>query len=132
MAVADVDGDGRPDIAACPEELGCFVYINDGNATFRSGIKFQTHKALPYSMIAADLNGDRRPEILVGYVEAPGVAYFNDGTGMKYQPVPFGDDGKGAIYGMAVGDLNGDEWPDVVVARSDAPCFVMFNRPPKK
>jgi len=131
MAVADVDGDGRPDIAACPEELGCFVYINDGNATFRSGIKFQTHKALPYSMIAADLNGDRRPEILVGYVEAPGVAYFNDGTGMKYQPVPFGD-GKGAIYGMAVGDLNGDEWPDVVVARSDAPCFVMFNRPPKK
>lgn len=82
-------------------------------------------------MIAADLNGDRRPEILVGYVEAPGVAYFNDGTGMKYQPVPFGD-GKGAIYGMAVGDLNGDEWPDVVVARSDAPCFVMFNRPPKK
>jgi hypothetical protein len=66
--------------------------------------------------IAADLNGDRRPEILVGYVEAPGVAYFNDGTGMKYQPVPFGD-GKGAIYGMAAGDLNGDEWPDVVVAR---------------
>ena len=30
MAVADFDGDGHLDIAACPEELGCFVYLNDG------------------------------------------------------------------------------------------------------
>jgi hypothetical protein len=119
------------DIAACPEELGCFVYLNDGKGHFGSGIQIQAPKAVPYSMIAADLNRDHRSEIIVGYVNAPGVVYFNDGTGKKYQPVPFGD-GKGAIYGMAAGDLDGDGWPDVVVARSDAPSFVMFNRSPKK
>ncbi len=131
MAVADFDGDGNLDIAACPEKLGCFVYLNDGKGHFGSGIRFQTPEALPYSMIAADLNRDHRPEILVGYVDAPGVIYFNDGTGKKYQPASFGD-GKGAIYGMAAGDLDGDGWPDIVVARSGAPSFVMFNRPFKR
>src|SRR5262249_12668902 len=76
-AVADFDGDGHPDIAACPERLGCFVYFGDGKGKFGSGVQFQTPEALPYSMIAADLNRDRRPEILVGYVNAPGVVYFN-------------------------------------------------------
>ncbi len=130
-AVADFDGDGHLDIAACPEWLGCFVYFGDGKGGFGAGVQFQKPEALPYSMIAADLNRDGRPEILVGYVDAPGVVYFNDGTGKKYQAVPFGD-GAGAIYGMAAGDLDGDGWPDVVAARSDAPSFVMFSRAPKK
>jgi hypothetical protein len=130
-ALADFDGDGHLDIAACPERLGCFVYFGDGKGGFGAGVQFQKPEALPYSMIAADLNRDGRPEILVGYVGAPGVVYFNDGTGKKYQAVPFGD-GAGAIYGMAVGDLDGDGWPDVVAARSDAPSFVMFSRAPRK
>jgi hypothetical protein len=131
MAVADFDGDGHPDIAACPEKLGCFVYLNDGKGHFGSGIQFQSPQASPHSMIVTDLNRDHHPDILVGYVNAPGVAYFNDGTGKRFQAVPFGD-GKGTIYGMAAGDLDGDGWPDVVVARSGAPSFVMFNRPFKK
>jgi hypothetical protein len=134
MAIADFDGDGHLDIAACHEESGCFVYLNDGKGGFQRGIEFQARAQgvpLPYSMIAADLNRNRRPDIIVGYVEAQGIVFFNDGTGKKYDPVPFGD-GKGAIYGMAVADLDGDGWPDVVVARSDAPCFIMFNRTPKQ
>jgi hypothetical protein len=75
MAVADFNGDGHLDIAACPERLGCFVYLNDGKGRFGDGIKFQEPEALPYSMIAADLNRDARPEIIVGYVGAPGIAY---------------------------------------------------------
>lgn len=131
VAVADFNGDGHLDIAACQGNLGCFVYFNDGKGNFGRGIQFDKPVVEPYSMIAADLNRDGRPEILVGYVEAPGVVYLNDGTGKKYEPMPFGD-GKGATYGMAAGDLDGDGWPDVVVARSDAPCFLMFNRPVKK
>lgn len=129
MSVADFDGDGPLDIAACPERQGCFVYFNDGKGNLGSGVRFDTPTAVPYSMIAADLNRDGRLEIVVGYVEAPGVMYFNDGTGRRYRPVSFGD-GNGAIYGMAAGDLNGDGWQDVVVARSDAPSFILFNRPP--
>ncbi len=70
ITVADLNGDGHPDIAACPERLGCFVYFNDGKGNFGSGIQFQKPDALelagkgeermPYSMISADLNGDGR------------------------------------------------------------------------
>jgi hypothetical protein len=131
MAVADFNGDGYMDIAACHEEKGCFIYFNDGKGHFGSSIPFAKPKAVPYSMLAADLNRDERPDIIVGYVNSPAVVYFNDGTGKKFRALPFGD-GKGTIYGMASADLDGDGWLDVVAARSDAPSFVMFNRPLRK
>jgi hypothetical protein len=126
LAIADFDGDGHPDIAACHENLGLYIYFGNG-----ASLKIADKDALPYSMLAADLNKDGKPEIIVGYVNAPGAIYFNDGTGKHFNRSPFGDS-KGATYGIAVADLDGDGWPDIVAARSDAPSMIFFSKPPRQ
>jgi len=123
LAIGDFDSDGKPDIAACHENLGLYIYFGNGES-----LKIADKDALPYSMLAADLNKDGKPDIIVGYVNAPGAIYFNDGSGTKFTRVPFGDN-KGAIYGIAVADLNGDGWPDIVAAKSDAPSMIFFSKP---
>jgi hypothetical protein len=125
LAIGDFDGDGHPDIAACHENVGLYIYFHGGES-----LKIADRDALPYSMLAADLNKDGKPDIIVGYVNAPGAIYFNDSSGRKYTRVPFGDK-KGAIYGIAVADLDGDGWPDIVAARSDAPSMIFFSKPTK-
>ena len=72
MAIADLNGDGHLDIAACHERLGCFVGLNDGK-----GVKFQQPSALPYSMIAADLNRNGWPDVVVARSDAPCFVMFN-------------------------------------------------------
>ncbi|SPF53778.1 Na-Ca exchanger/integrin-beta4 [Candidatus Sulfopaludibacter sp. SbA4] len=131
LAVADFDGDGHLDIAACHEGEGLYIYFNDGKGGFGAGMQIAGRDALPYSMTAADLNRDGKPEIIVGYVGAPGAIYFNDGTGRKYTRVPFGDS-HGAMYGLAAADLDGDGFPDIVAARSGAPSLIFFSRPVRK
>ena len=64
IAIADFDGDGRPDIAACHEEEGLFVYLNTGQGHFGPGIRVAGREALPYSMLAADLNRTGDPKSL--------------------------------------------------------------------
>lgn len=125
IAVADMNRDGRPDIVACHEELGTFIYPNLGGGTFGAGQPIAGADAVPYSLVAADLDGDGAPEIVVGFIRAPGTIFWNDGRGKKFTATPFGD-ARGGTYGLAVADLNRDGRMDIVAARSDAPSLVLF------
>src|ERR1051325_5318219 len=71
MAVADLDHDGHPDIAACPEQLGCFVYYNDGTGKNFDPHPFGDGKGAIYGMAAGDLNGDRRLDLVAARSGAP-------------------------------------------------------------
>jgi hypothetical protein len=63
-AVADVNGDGRPDlVTANYSGRNVSVLLGNGNGTFQSAVNFAVGTT-PYSVAVADVNGDGRPDLV--------------------------------------------------------------------
>jgi hypothetical protein len=128
VAVADVNGDGRPDILAPVEGPSMFnvaILLGNGDGTFQSPT-FALTEGISTSIRVADVNGDAAPDIVVaGYAwdsnglsrGTVGVLRGNgDGT---FQPVATANSGSspgGWANSVAVADLDGDGALDLAVA----------------
>jgi hypothetical protein len=123
--VADLNGDGLPDIVAIDETKGVDIYFGQKGNNFSAGFSIAGPTVVPYALAIADLNKDGKMDIIVGHVEAPSSVFFNDGTGRHYTVVSFGDS-KGTVYGFAIGDFDEDGKLDIGAARSDAPSVLYF------
>ncbi len=66
VSVADIDGDGRLDIAASSDSQGIVVLRGKGDGTFRPAKAFPTGSDFSQEFVLADLNGDQLPEVVVG------------------------------------------------------------------
>ncbi len=125
IAVADLNGDGKPDIVVANEEGTVGVLLGNGDGTFRAPVTYSSGGYIPRAVAIADMNGDGIPDIVVAnycggncyYWGTVGVLLGNgDGT---FQPVVSYSAG-GWPSGiptlvMAVADVNGDGSPDVVI-----------------
>jgi hypothetical protein len=132
VAVADLNGNGRPDLvvggacltsfSACLNaDLG--VLLDNGDHTFQPAAGYGSGAYNVLSVAVADVNGDGKPDLLVAN-ECPFSDCFNEavvgvlqgnGDGTFQKAATFSSGGYLA-YGVAVGDVNGDGRPDVVVA----------------
>lgn len=125
VRVADVNGDGKPDIITTNHESdNLTVLLGDGVGGFReaAGSPFPCGKT-PFFVAIADLNGDGKLDLAVanwsGHPEQTandGVTILlGDGQGgfriMAGSPLRAGH----APSRLATGDVNGDGLPDVVV-----------------
>jgi hypothetical protein len=126
VAVADVNGDGKPDLllANCCALLDVDVFLGNGNGTFQTAVSYYSGGDDASAIAVGDVNGDGKPDLLVLSSETSplitgliGVLLGNgDGT---FQPgVTFYSNSPGGFPGgsVAAADLNGDGKPDVVVA----------------
>jgi FG-GAP-like repeat len=101
-AVADYNGDGKPDLAV--NGNGITILLGTGNpvAPFQTGANIA--QSDPGCFITADLNGDGIPDLLVPTASAV-VAYLGNGDGTFRQAGSTPTTAEGYV---AVGDFNHD------------------------
>jgi hypothetical protein len=117
VAVADVNGDGKPDLVATHAERSeLTVLLGDGQGGFAemAGSPFDLGHAA-WHVAVVDVNRDGKADVVAAAREGVRVM-LGDGKG-GFKPAagsPLAT-GKGAWH-LAVGDVNGDGKPDVVTS----------------
>ena len=146
IAIADVDGDGIPDLVVGNEcgnfsnnacsgtgESGVGVLLGNGDGTFRAPLTFLSGGTFLQSVAVADVDGDGRPDLLAvngcAFVNAAKCSgtlrngtvgvLLNRGFG-TFQLANTFDSGGLVPTSIAVGDLNGKGTLDLVVANSSS------------
>jgi hypothetical protein len=132
VAVADVNGDGKPDLLVanrCVSSSNCTngsvgVLLGNGDGTFKSAVTYNSGGQDATSVAVADLNGDGKLDIVVANscesscsVPVPGTVgvLLGNGDGTFQAAVTYSTGGFGA-NSVAVADVNGDGKLDLIVA----------------
>ena len=123
VVAADLNGDGREDVAAAsgegPGSLATWHQLADGS--FRAAGQYEIASG-PTKSAAADLTGDGSAEMLVASYAGGEVAVLIGGNSPVLQRIEVG----GSPYGLATGDFDGDGRVDFVVANDGADHVSVF------
>jgi VCBS repeat protein/IPT/TIG domain-containing protein/FG-GAP repeat protein len=126
IAVGDLDGDGRVDIAASDPNGGRVAVLRgNGNGTFNEPI-FYTVGNRPSPVLIADVDGNKTPDLVVGNLASNDIAVLlNRGPRLLFDsPMRFVTGI--APEALASGDLNHDGRADIVAINRDANSLVLL------
>jgi len=139
LAVADVNGDGIPDIVAANncKNNNCTngevsVLLGNGDGTFQTAVSYNSAGVTTLSVAVADVNGDGHPDIVLAdqcnnsnnCTSGQISVLLGNGDGTFQTAVGYSSGGVNASA-VAIGDVNGNGSPDLVVANacvSDSNC----------
>jgi tetratricopeptide (TPR) repeat protein len=140
-AVADVDGDGRPDIFVANDAMPNFFFKNAGGkfveSALAAGVAYND-MGKPISSMGSDLrdyDNDGRPDLIFTALVGETFPVFRN-TGEGFRDVTY-PSGSGALtvrrsgWGVALADLNNDGWKDLVTANSHVTDTIELTRAEK-
>jgi hypothetical protein len=130
VAIGDLNGDGKPDLATANDANTVSVLLNSGDGSFQAKLDYATGDT-PNSVAIGDLNGDGRPDLATANSEASTVSVLlNSGDGSFQAKLDY--ETGGGPGSVAIGDLNGDGSPDLATANvccaSPGAVSVLLNR----
>src|SRR5439155_426710 len=134
VAVADVNGDGKPDVVVANQcaSSDCTngtvgVLFGKGNSTFGRVVSYESGGYQASWVAVADVSGDGRPDLLVANQCASSNNCANGTIGVllqnadgSFQTAVSYPSGGYYAYSLGVSDVNGDGKPDLVVANQCA------------
>ena len=126
VAIADLNGDGKPDIvvancgnlAACPGDGVVGVLLGNGDGTFKPAVTYDSGAPQAVSVAVADVNADGKPDILVANSSGTGRVSVLLGNGDGTFRASGGYASLNA-QALAVADVNHDGKLDVVTANME-------------
>jgi hypothetical protein len=123
VAVADLNGDGIPDIVGTTNN-GIFVIMGKGSRKFAKAANFSSGGRHPYGVAVGDLNHDGIPDLVVANNGADEPPYdyniavlLGNGDGTFSKPVRYHAGVR--PWQLALGDFNGDGNLDAAVVPID-------------
>ena len=125
IAVADVDGDGKPDMATVnfnANTLSIYKNTSTGSSiSFAAKIDYATGNS-PCSIAFCDLDGDGKPDIATANNTASSISILKNAS--TTGAISFGAKTDyatgGSPYNVVTGDIDGDGKPDLVVANNSS------------
>jgi len=66
VALADVNGDGKPDLVVGHYTGALAVLLGNGDGTFKTALRYNSGGKNANAIAMADMNGDAKPDVLVG------------------------------------------------------------------
>jgi len=119
IAVADFNGDGKPDLAVCNgADNTISVLLNQGNGTFSVGSPIAAGSG-PSAVTAADFNRDGKVDLAVANQFSNNVSVLlGNGNGTFMTPVTYATGASPEF--IVTTDFNRDGNPDLAVANTNA------------
>jgi hypothetical protein len=114
VAVADLNGDGSPDIITSNYASNTVsALLGNGNGTFQPQVTFSTDLA-PVQTVISDVNGDGRPDLITVNNHDASVSVLINNGDATFQPLTNAT-GVRVVDTPFLADINGDGIPDSVI-----------------
>jgi hypothetical protein len=131
IVAADLNGDGKLDLVGATPFNGVYVFLGNGDGTFKSAVNYSagTTSGGASGIAVGDLNSDGKLDLAVSTNDGISIL-LNTGSGAfgaaAYYPSGVANSVVGD--GIAIGDLNGDKKPDVVVTNENFGAIIFLNQ----